>query len=365
MTNRTKSRLRSITTDRPFLAAVHPQDLIGPFLPISMHDVETFNDLLSDEIDSRFSSSLCCCDYCYDDFCEHWPHVPFRENDFQTQSMDSIWMVEYSRLPEIYTPAEISTLRHLVICPRCSAQGPANVWVYEHRFSDVPDIENSIDELLDLAERTPFLLLEHEFSQRVLSTLRAISQQVNSTTLQAPLYRARLVDSAIELKQSPSDLMTYGAPPPAVVGEGRYNHAGRPMLYLADSSATAIAEISSDQPCYVGKLRLLQPLRILDLVNVDDAHPGQELLEALAHSALLSAPSTGKGWVKKQYIFSRFVADCAIAANFDAIRYGSTKSREGSNYVLLKVPDDLSAHATLEAYEDMGLAADCQTVTPF
>lgn len=48
------------------------------YLPIDDDDVETFNDILSDEIDLDFASSICCCEHCYRDFREHWPDVAFR-----------------------------------------------------------------------------------------------------------------------------------------------------------------------------------------------------------------------------------------------------------------------------------------------
>lgn len=345
--------LRNLTSKCAFGDAIHPEGVIGPFLPITADDVDTFNDLLSDEVDSAFTSSLCCCDCCYDDFRSHWPHVTFREMEFQKQSMSSTWLVDHSRLPDVYTPAEISTLRWLVTCPRCLAKGPTNVWAYEHKFSDVKEIEKSIDELLALGDRTPFLLLEHAFSRQVLATIRTLAGEVEKTNLEYPVYRARLTDSAHKHRQSPSELTTYAAPPAHVVEEGRFNHAGRPLLYLASSLTTAVAEITSgSKACYVGKLRLLQPLRILDLVDVEDAQPGHEIIEAMAHSALVSAPRTGVGWIKRQYIFSRFVADCAIAAGFDAIRYGSTKEADGWNYVLLNVPEDFAVHVTLEGYDE-------------
>lgn len=93
-------------TDDP--AGIDPQvpfDVVGPHLPVTKRDIEVFNDILGDEIDSAFSSTICCCDFCYDDFKLHWPDVAFREMDFQTQSMGSRWFLEYSRMIEVYSPA--------------------------------------------------------------------------------------------------------------------------------------------------------------------------------------------------------------------------------------------------------------------
>jgi hypothetical protein len=49
----------------------------------------------------------------------------------------------------------------------------------------------------------------------------------------------------------------------------------------------------------------------------------------------MSSPNEGEGWFKPHYIFTRFIADCAINAEFDGIRYPSVRLGERSNLVLL------------------------------
>lgn len=326
---------------------------IGPFLPMTREAIDIFNDIISDEIDSAFASSICCCDFCYDDFTAYWPDVAFREMDFQTQSMEVSYLVENSRLG-FYSPAEVSTLRQLVECPRCHQQIQYNVWIYEHRFSDVRYIEESIDEILTLGRTTPFLLLNHDFATRVLAEIQEQAKNSPLIRLDDRLYRGRLVSGITECAQKPTDLKTYNAPPAALVGEGRFNHAGIPVLYVASSAETAAAELGvTGDPCNVGRLRLNKRVRILDLVDIDEDAKGYELLKALASSALLAAPRTGEGWLKRQYVFSRFVADCARSAGFSGIRYGSTKRLNQSNYVFFDHPDDITLIASLEDYETL------------
>lgn len=121
------------------------------------------------------------------------------------------------------------------------------------------------------------------------------------------------------------------------------------MLYLANDAAVAASELGQvGEPCLVGRIKVLVPLKVLDLIDADGDAVDSELFNALANSALLAAPRTDEGWVKRQYVFSRFVADCARSAGFDAIRYGSTKSRAGVNYVLLAPPTDIGAFIRLE-----------------
>ncbi|MEX2697081.1 RES family NAD+ phosphorylase [Rhizobium mongolense] len=326
-----------------------PDDLIGPFLPVTQSEIGWFNDIVSDEVDSAYASSICCCDACYDDFQRYWPGVAFREMEFQTQSMDLAGFIDYSRIVDLYSPAELSTLRHLVKCPRCGAHIAGYMWLYEHRFSGADDLESAIEELTALGSRTPFLILEHDLAGRLLEQIRLHASTVTPTALPNVLYRARSAESVAQLGQSPAEMESYAPAPAEHVTEGRFNHAGSPMLYLANTSKTALREIGEpDKDFHVAALTIHQPMRVLDLVDIDEDIPSYELFAAIANSALLAAPRTGKGWLRQQYVFSRFVADCARSAGFDAIRYGSTKDPEGWNYVLLEPRNDVGRLASWE-----------------
>lgn len=328
--------LRWVTSNCTIEDSVWPHGIFGPFLPVDRDDLMGFQDSLSDEIDSSFSSSFCCCDKCYDDFAELWPGVVFRDLEFQTQSSETLWLVDYSRLPGVYSPAEISTLRLLVSCPRCGTVNPPNLWIYEHRFGGGLQFESDIYRVSRLGDITPFLMLEDPFARRVLDAIRTIAAVSQPLAVSPSFYRARLQSDLDALGQSPTSLETYGPAPASKVGEGRFNHAGLPMLYLADRETLAAAELGRPgENCVVGELRLTRSLRILDLCEPAEQGPDADLFQALSNSALIAAPRTGEGWVKRQYVFSRFVADCARSAGFDAVRYGSTRAIEGSNYVLL------------------------------
>jgi hypothetical protein len=268
--------------------------------------------------------------------------------------MEVDWYLENSRMASLYTRAEMSTLRHFVRCPRCFNTGSYNLWIYEHRFSDSEDIERNIDHLLTVGQITPFLLLEDPFAQEVLKEIRRKALSVNFVVFSDTVYRARIAKQVLDAAQAPNVLETYRAPPAAKVAEGRFNHAGMPMLYLASSAETAAAELGTPgTECFVGALWLTQKVKVLDLLNIEEGEDGWELLQALAQSALLSAPHSGEGWVRREYIFSRFVADCARAAGFDAIRYGSTKRRDGGNWVILDPAEDIKSIASLQNWSAM------------
>ncbi|WP_081784647.1 RES family NAD+ phosphorylase [Nitratireductor aquibiodomus] len=123
---------------------------------------------------------------------------------------------------------------------------------------------------------------------------------------------------------------------PRFVSEGRYNHAGQPTLYLADSEKTCFHELRRSS-CVIGEIRLGGTLKVLDLVNPYEHHKDFcDILNALVFSALLSTPQEDEGYRKPAYVFSRFVADCARYSGFDAIRYPSTRANPSAqNLVVL------------------------------
>jgi len=71
----------------------------------------------------------------------------------------------------------------------------------------------------------------------------------------------------------------------------------------------------------------------LDLLEFGDDSDG--ILNAAAWSSLMSSPAEGEGWYKPHYVFTRFIADCAISAGFDAIKYPSVRYGQKCNIVLL------------------------------
>jgi RES domain len=106
----------------------------------------------------------------------------------------------------------------------------------EHPFS-IPEDYN-IRQISELARRSPFLLLSHPFACKVFDTINLLGASTTAGRLPQPLYRARILPHNAQAL-----LSDFGPPPASKVMEGRYNHAGHPMLYLAESEATAIAEM--------------------------------------------------------------------------------------------------------------------------
>jgi RES domain-containing protein len=120
--------------------------------------------------------------------------------------------------------------------------------------------------------------------------------------------------------------------------EGRFNHAGHPMLYLAKAENTAVAEMDPGREVlHIAALEFDMTAKVLDIsLSSDIDGVSQEVIQCVARSSLCAAPRVSEGWDRPEYVFSRFVADCARHADFQAIRYGSVKDTAGVNLVLLE-----------------------------
>jgi RES domain-containing protein len=330
-----------------------PDGTDSDYLPVSLFDIDTFNDILAEEIDSDFTSSICCCDDCYEDFARRWPGVEMHDVEFQTNAMSVDYCVEQSRLVQLYTAAELRTLKRFVVCARCGTYVRKSIHIFEHPFDRVEEIEESIDELASIGSATPFLLLEHPFARNILEAVRGLSADTAPKLMPGTFFRARKSADIAKLGQSLSDVATFGPAPPGVIGEGRFNHAGAPMIYLATTLETALLEIGTLSELFsVAELALDGEYKILDLVELDDSSDARIPILAMANSVLVAAPRIDRGWLRPEYVFSRFVADCAKSAGFDAIRYASTKSGHGENYVLLSPKSDLPSYLRLISVQE-------------
>ena len=295
-------------------------------------DEAAFEDVFLQELDSWFSADIACCDRCNEKFLKIWPAAYAADSaEFQCNQIQLDAFYDGSRISAFYTKEQFERLVQELDCPRCGEKLGYTLYPYELPF-DVPvEFEDNVASIHAIAHETPFLLLKNEFAQKVLQTLEALSQSTNTTTMPSSLYRARGLEGLREISVGQFDFAD-----PKYVGEGRYNHAGQPVLYLGDSKETCFHELRGKN-CAVAEIALDSDLKILDLATPYDSHKNQsDLLNALAFSALLSTPQEEMGYKKAAYVFSRFVADCARSSGFDAIRYPSTRAPEHAyNLVIL------------------------------
>jgi len=285
-----------------------------------------FADLFYESLESAFTADIACCDACYDDFVGRWPGTYLRDTEFQSSGFPLDLFYEHSDLAEVFTAQEFRTNLEKLKCPRCGNSLSENIWPYNFPF-DVPDgFEEHVDQIALIAAVTPFLVLTNEFARTVYDEIHRAENSVGSADL-PPHFRARVAADA----GTPS-ATELGPPPAAATREGRYNHAGHPVCYMATDPATAFLEIGEpDGGAYIATVRITRPVRVIDF---SEGGLKSDVLSALIWSALLSAPMAGHGWDQPTYVFSRFVADCVRSAGLDGIRYPTTRASSGCNLVV-------------------------------
>lgn len=283
---------------------------------------EAFEDVFLQELDSWFTADIACCDRCYEKFLSIWPSAYSANSaEFQCNQIQLDSFYEGSRINAFYSWEQFKRLVQDLDCPRCGQKLGYTLYPYNLPFDIPENFEENVFAISAIASETPFLLRKHEFAQTVLRTLDDLSKSTAATRMQLPLFRGRKLPglTAISIDQ-------FDFPNPIFVGEGRYNHAGQPVLYLGDSNETCFHELRKSA-CIIAEISVESDLKILDLSDPYDSHEDQsDLLNALVFSALLGTPQEEKGYQKAAYVFSRFVADCARSVGFDAIKYPSTRS---------------------------------------
>lgn len=300
----------------------------SPSVPI---DEEFFEDVFVEELDSWFSADLACCERCYESFLKAWPLANAADDyEFQKNQIQLDCFYEGSRLRDHFTLEQFERLVQELPCPRCGENLGGVLHPYEFPFDVPPDFERQIDAIGSIARETPFLLLSSSFASDVLESIGRLAKETPAHHINRRMFRARSLAGL-----SSFDASEFDFPPPEFVGEGRYNHAGAPSLYLADSGETCFHELR-EAVCAIAEFSIHREIMILDLVDPYESHGSDtELLNALVFSALLSTPSETKGYQKPAYVFSRFVADCARGSGFDGIRYPSTRTAEGAHNLVL------------------------------
>ncbi len=312
------------------------------------HDIETFRDYFERDLEKGFSADITCCDKCHDEFLSIWPLTASADNEaFDGKSIDLHTFYTGSYLRDVFTHAEFDEYICQLDCPRCGEKLGWKIWPYNFPFNVPDSFEYTVKEVSKIAEKTPFLLLENDFCREVLNAVRELAAQIPAAPVDQHLFRARSTASGHIEHQ----MQSFDMPPKRFVHEGRYNHAGGPVLYLSSDAATCQAELRNAQ-CIVIEFRLKRELRILDLTDPFNKHGSHaDLLNCLVYSALISAKQHDEGMHKPHYVVSRFVADCARSAGFDAIKYPSTRRSEGNfNLVLVNSAFTLKGNAEVLAY---------------
>ncbi|MCK1463079.1 RES family NAD+ phosphorylase [Bradyrhizobium sp. 2] len=302
---------------------------------------DIFEEYFDRDLEYYFTSRISCCEHCYDDFCREWPGTASRDQNFRKSGMEIGYFLDQSRIQDDFYPEEIAFFSKNLKCPNCHAALEGTFYIFEHSFV-AEDFD--LKSIADLARTAPFLLLSHPFAEQVFEVIKRKFDIAETLPVKAIWYRGRM---ARDVLSSPT-LSDFGPPPAAKVAEGRYNHAGHAMLYLADSLKTVQGEMRVSEPIAVATIELDFPCKVLDLMISDDVGgDDDEVIQCLARSTLCAAPRKSDGWDRPEYVFTRFVADCARHTGFGAIRYGSVQHSEGANVVILDPPLEFGSIARL------------------
>ena len=283
-------------------------------------------EAIETDVDAWVNSSIACCDLCYDDFVSKWPLAHHREATLQINSIDIQAFYSGSRhVGEEFEEAEFLRLWAFVACPRCAEHMGGNIFPFEFPFSEAGFFEEAFRELGELARNTPFLVLTSSVARDIFEEVKKTCSKLSAGTLYKRLYRGRCIENPT--------FDDFNAPPAAVVREGRYNHAGRPVLYLASDERTCWEECRKPKSkFFILEFSVQTSLLLLNLADFEEL---SRLLSALTYSNLMSSPMDSDGWKRPEYVLTRFVADCARAAGVDGIVYPSSRDSSGDNIVLL------------------------------
>ena len=307
-------------------------------------EANVFEELFMHEVESWFTADIACCDNCHDDFVAEWPYAYSADGaKFQCNSIDLRAFYSGSRLADFYSEEEFQKLLPSIKCPNCGQPLTHNMWPYNLPFTPPDDYEIILGELAHRASETPFLLLDYPFCTKVRNAIADVSAKCAPSVSNDFLFRGRSLSSS-----STPCFGDFDFPPAEFVKEGRYNHAGDPVLYLASSENVCKAEMRDAANLHIAKFRFPMPLKILDMMSPHEADSKHtDILSFIVFSALLSARSQDKGFSRPEYVFSRFIKDCAKSLNFDAIRYPSTRVGTARfNLVLINRDLTLNKHAT-------------------
>ena len=293
---------------------------------------EYFEDFVYMELDSWHSVDNFLCDCCVEEFINQWKGIFINDDTFQRNSMPLDCLYTGSKnLQFRYSLSEFRRFIKNVRCPNCGSNLNGNIWPY-----DLPTgIEShimDIEEIAKLSKKAPFMILEHPFSRKISEFLKIIFENSSDILIDYDVYRSRISKE----QEKPYNIEESGVIPDYLAKEGRFNHAGYGFLYVATTKQLAFEEVVSDNkiPVSMATIKILKKLKILDLTNIDEHD--SDIYRTIISSSLMFNPPAGEGWDKPGYIFTRFIADCAIYLGFEAIKYNSIHGFDGHNLVILR-----------------------------
>lgn len=222
--------------------------------------------------------------------------------------------------------------------------------LFTRRESSAAELHGQWDERLDLLLKSQPDSDEdpgnHDHTEGDRDPFDYIADAVESAglefTVKRPHFRARIHKDRSNRALIP--LTEMGAPPPERVKAARANRARQPVLYLASDEQTALSEVRAWKGAVVAvaKMKLVGPLRILNLVKVPGFRSPFEVDHLTWHLEVralfrrfgreLSRPII-PGEEESEYRPSQHICEVVREARFDGVAYPSAMG-PGHNVVL-------------------------------
>lgn len=273
------------------------------------------------------------CDNCIDEFKEKYKGIDLTDITLQTNMMPLEVFHSGTSISLYFSFDESKKYIRTIKCPYCSYQLEYNFWPYDLLF-DAKKYQADIEEISKIASCTPFLLLSNPFATKILELIKEIVKTSSNEIIDINVYRGRITEN-------PKTILNHdeiGAIPDYLAKEGRFNHSGHGHLYVSTSEEICIKEIETykNKSACIASIKLLKSLKILDLTDIQGFRIDDELYSVILSSSLIYNSPSDNSWDKPEYVFTRFIADSALFAGFDGIKYNSRYSFEGFNYVIFK-----------------------------
>jgi hypothetical protein len=182
--------------------------------------------------------------------------------------------------------------------------------------------QKRLGEFFNFLEKYPYLGIKHEIGAEIYKTIGA-SPQRDIKKRVGFKARARTADIKTATDMYPPDPTVIKIP------EGRFNHFGQSVFYLANSEVGAAKEaLEEPGEVWLQKFRIEKATNILDLTAdpVEDPEARANLLTfgLIYGGELRTRVEREKGW-KPEYFVPRFIADCARREGFNGIKYKSSR----------------------------------------
>lgn len=205
-------------------------------------------------------------------------------------------------------------------------------WGFEEELINIAQIYNIkissdlIDDFIEHCSNNPMLAANHELASIIFEVLQKVlndGQRVLKLKPSALLYRGRCrAKDASKYK-----VENLGMPPLGIASHGRYNLVGTSVLYLSDDRIGIPYEVEPKKNEVVD-IATYQVKHALALFNVDEIFK--------EFSMYISRENEESKTVKRNYLFTNFLASACNEVGFDGMYYKGAGEKAYNNIALFE-----------------------------